>query len=359
MRPSLLDLHAAVTRAAFALALSLLHAAACAAASGTLLISKPVDPRADAWLVDIASGRETPLPRSALAQRRSERNDQWYGSAGSSALVRIDGMGNVDVFDRKTLSRTGGFSLDRLPGVDNPKLTGPLKPSPDGRYLLGYWRPNYRDDEPRLVVFDRSGRVVESGSPYRYERFFASNAFGWLPDGGYLYLAGDKLVLATPGDKVLRSAPVQFPPGVSASGATLEVSPDGRRLLWSMSAERTRRSGEKVTDSLLFVSKLSGSDMRRLTSPSARAREHVFHQLHVSPAWSPGGEAVAFTLRVPNNYAAMPFGGGACQPVYVVPSRQGEVLIDGRDDAAALQMRLPGRTQRVLETCGGVLHWLP
>lgn len=80
------------------------------------------------------------------------------------------------------MRRVAGFALTSVPGVDQPRVYGPVKPSPDRRHLLMYWKKSYRKGKPDLVVIDRTGVVVESGSQLAYDRFAHRNAVAWLPD---------------------------------------------------------------------------------------------------------------------------------------------------------------------------------
>lgn len=185
------------------------------ATEGTMLVAASRESSDDdAMLMELTSGRQRPLPRSAFSRRYSESDDAWYAGAASSVLVRVDGLQNVEFFDRKSLARRGGFSLRNLPGVDSPKFYGPVKPSPDGRYVLAYWKKSYKQTQPIITVFDRGGVVVVSGSPYAYDRFAHRAAFDWLPDGRYIYLAGTKIVAEHGGQR---------------HGASCQSGPPGKR----------------------------------------------------------------------------------------------------------------------------------
>jgi hypothetical protein len=328
-------------------------------AEGALLIAPDPVPRGPQyWIIDSATGRKTALPRSALSQRVSHKRDDWYGGVNSRALVRVDRLDQVDVYDRQTLKRVGGFALHQLPGVRRPSFLGPAKPSPDGRYLLAYWRPDSREDERTLAVFDLEGRIVETGLPYRYDRLSFSGALDWLPDGRYIYLAGDKLVMRTPGSKTVQTAQIRLPPNVTAERAQLQVSPDGRRLLWTMT-DLSRRDAN-VYHRFLYVSNLDGSGMRQLTTLTAKRLGALVPRLHVAASWSPSGEAVVFrvdTIGGPNEVRHMQPG---CPKVFIVPSSATLAVIDDHElppGSPAIVPRLPGRSERLL-SCAASLLWL-
>jgi len=78
---------------------------------------------ADASLLDLAAGELAALPRSDTSLAHSADTDNWSSAMPGTAsddLVRVDTQGNVDIFDRRTMARTGGFSLATLPQVNLP-----------------------------------------------------------------------------------------------------------------------------------------------------------------------------------------------------------------------------------------------
>jgi Tol biopolymer transport system component len=326
--------------------------------SGTLLVY-PGDARpTDAFLVHLSKGRREALPQSKLSNAFSEKDDRWFANNSPNAsaeLVRVDGNGSVDIFERRSMRRVGGFALNRLPGSNQPELYGPVKLSPDGRHLLAYWKKSYRKDKPDLVIFDRNGSIVESGSQFTYDRFAHRNAIDWLPDGRYIYLAGDRIVLQAVGGSKLQIATLSLPPSVSTDGSGIAVSPDGRRMLLSLYASLKDKAGRAVEHGLLFVSDLAGADLRQLTMPSARIQADGIRMSHTNATWSPDGKWVAFAPRQSSAYGAPYFRNG-CPFVTIVSTDAEPVRIDGLRDDDRFHARLPGFIGP-LRTCGG-LTWL-
>jgi len=299
-----------------------------------------------------------------MAAAHTEKVDEWYASAfsGSTAdLVRVDDLGNVVFFDRSTAETTGGFSIDSLPDTDLPDFYGPIRPSPDGRYLLTYFKANYRHDNPIVTVFDRSGNIVESGSQFSYDRFFHSSAVDWLPDGRYVYLAGPKIVVATIGGDTLQVADLVLPSNASTEGAALDVSPDGRRLLLAVPVVLKDSGGLDTNFSLLYTVNLDGSNLRQLTSLSDDAQAAGVRLYHGNATWSPDGELIAFVVQEGDAYGA-PFFRNGCPYVLAVPSDGDQIKIDGFSDPDAYKVfstnpNTLGREE--LRACSSVaMSWL-
>jgi len=279
--------------------------------------------------VDLRSGVGVVLPQSAYARNRSESPDIWSASTSYTSnleLVRVDRAYNVDIFDPSGKERVAGFSLRSLPGVHQPSLQGPVKPSPDGRYLLTYWKKTFRQRAAEIVVFDRTGRIVESGSPYKYERQGYMNSFDWLPDGSYVYLAGSRIVLSAIGSERVKTPELHLPRNVKADG-TLSVSPDGTRIALSLPVLQKDQSGFDATYNFLFTANLDGSALQQLTTLSRSAIDSNLRIGHGGPSWSPDGKWIAFGARVKGG--ASPYFGVECSPVIVVASDARLVPIDG------------------------------
>lgn len=354
----------------FVQGLALAAALACASGNAAtpegLLLVRPssISSEGDGSLVDLHSGRTRMLPRSAVAQRTSGYEDTWFVNSASTSngtLVRVDGRQRIEFFDRSGSTRTGGFSVNDLSGVNQPQLWGPVKPSPDGRYVLAYWKKDYRQEQPKLTVFDQTGRVVESGSKYRYDAQGHNEAFDWLPDGRYIYLAGNKIELTTIGDANLRVAILALPSNVSTRG-TLVASPDGRRLLMTLPTTLKDKAGVDTQFGLLYTSNLDGTMLRQLTMPSARAQATGGKVLHRRSTWSPTGEYVAFAIDAGRAYSVAGFGNG-CPPVTVVPSNGERIPIDGLSDPDSYHLLIQdtkSRTRVPLKACwtAARLTWL-
>lgn len=315
------------------------------------------DPGAGKYLtrLNLQNGQATELPKSEYAGSYLNTHDYWYvGTSGRGDLVREDKNGKVSFHDRTTLAATaGGFDIARLPGTDQPALYGSTRLSPDGRYVLSYFKANYRSDQPTLTVMDRQGAIVESGSPLSYNRFEVRDAIDWLPDGRYVYLAGAQLVIAQPGQGVVGQVPLSLPTGTSLANASLRASPDGQRLLLTL------QTTINATDyGLLYTVNLDGTNLRQLTAPSTRLQQSQVRGFHAGATWSPDGRWIAFAARGVNPAAPGTF--DPCGPVIVLSSDATTFAVDGIADPADRKLTLNGGngTRQVVVDCGGIqLGW--
>lgn len=171
---------------------------------GRLLIE---DGRSEAFVSharDLKTGRSQALPRSPAGEAQTSP-DIWQAGqpGGNGTLVRKDPIGNLAFINGHSLQEDGSISVGPLrdAGLD-PQFQSAI-PSPDGQMLLGYWRP-YGEGKPRLFVISRPMTLRDDGSPLRYPTDEAAYAIDWLPDGRYVYLAGNILVVARPGQGCCR-----------------------------------------------------------------------------------------------------------------------------------------------------------
>ena len=293
---------------------------------------------------DLAAGAQHDLPRSPQSVATG-LYDQWYAnqSTGSTSdLVRVDHYDNVAFFDRHSLAQTGGFSLTNVANTNQPQFWGPVRPSPDGKYLLAYWIPNYQTQTLMLSVFDRQGNVIQSGSPIAYDTKSFYIAADWLPDGRYIFAAGPNFVIATPGDvKDFTVTPLSLPQGTTGP-VELSVSPDGGHIAVALSQAYANSQGQDVQDNVLFVTDLQGQSFRELTTVSQNAAASTIgHSIgHSNAIWSPDGNYIAFTVVYSqDNQGAPPPG---CQPFLVVPSNGQMVSIDGISDPDSMKFSVKG-----------------
>jgi hypothetical protein len=323
--------------------LRLCGAAACAAAvacahaaepprAGAVLLGVPHQYNNDWAIVDLDTGATRLLPFSATTTHGSGW-DYWYAARSARELLRINSTGDVEFFDQATLRRKAGFSLNNLPGTHAPEFFGAARVSPDGRYVLGYWKANTRQDEPEIVVFDRQGHIVQNGSPFRYDTTRNRYAADWLPDSRhYVYLVDDKIIIREVGsDKVLH-VPLRLPPNLGTGMASVAVSPDGKRLAMTLAANMKNGKGGMTPFNLLFVSQLDGSRLHELSRPSDRVLGQGISMGHDSPSWSPDGRWLIFTQR-----DAVPYGAltsvSPCTKVMVLPAEDTQRAIDGEHDS--------------------------
>ena len=329
-------------------ALALAAGACCGApavagppASGSVLVG--VAHRVDAeWaIVDLRSGATRLLPRSRANPHQGGWDLWWASAPVAQTLLRVNSLGDVEFLDRDSLRPVGGFSLASLPGTRRPQFFGDVKLSPDGRYVLTYWKRDIRQEDPELVIFDRQGRIVESGSPLDYEPLPLLGAFDWLPDGRYLYLAGKRIAVRQIGNPKYLVAPLRLPPDVDVNHASVAVSPDGRHLALALAHDIVNGQRVRVGYNLLFLSALDGTGLHQVTQPSAIMLDHGISMGHTDPVWSPDGRWVAFTPRQGGAYGAAHYG-NPCVDVLALPVDTGLATIDGLRDPPSLQLQAGG-----------------
>ncbi len=316
----------------------------------------------DAAELDLAGDTLAPLPRSAHSQATNAQPDTWVANASAgttSDLARIDWNGNVDFFDRKTLARTGGFSLSAIAGTNRPSFWSEVKVSPDAQYILGYWKADYHQSDATLAVFDRNGNVVQQGSPVDYDVQSYWHAFDWLPDGRYVFLAGTTLVTATIGQQVAQTKTVSLPAGVGSQGAELSVSPDGTKFALKLGIGLADAQGNTVGRGLLFVSDSAMTSFQQLTALNARAQADDGGIGHSEPRWSPDGQYIAFSIAFPGT--GFGFSAPGCPEVIVLPATSQSVAIDDLSDPDSEQfVRTNPRTGASSEVryCYANMSWI-
>jgi dipeptidyl aminopeptidase/acylaminoacyl peptidase len=163
----------------------------------------------EVWLVDVESGRETPLPGS----RPGDRMAQWSPDGRSLALLVADGDETVVAVSDP---RSGSRRL--LPGTT--RADGPAEWSPDGS---------------QLVVPRRRGSVLDRSRPYRWTRPFpAADGTGPLEDPPQLSLVD------------VASGEVRWLTDDEWRWSTPRWSPDGGRVAALASQDPTDDVGGQV-----------------------------------------------------------------------------------------------------------------
>lgn len=327
----------------------------------------------DGFVFNLRSGERLALPR-LMASGRNASKDIW--TAGSGPLVlrwysNIGERGKVPlfVFDSRTWRPLGELKVNAQ--FIMPKL------SPDGRYILSFWRnlsEGEGPDDVRLTVFDtRSSRPVKRGS--RLDgKLMLGNLADWLPDGRYVYRAARKLYVSSPtagSDRLLAELPLpdSVITGGSTAGGAVSVSPDGTRLAFTMGESRG-----SSRDTHIWVVNLDGTGLHRLTSaPNPRSGSNFNFG---SPTWSPDGKWVAGVLDMKGAVSAPVFPPGdtiapasqiigttgcGTSPVVVVPANADRVPISwpAFDARYNVKVKAPsGRGVQWLSSCGSIA-WLP
>ena len=315
----------------------------------------------DAAELTLSSGAFLTLPRSDWSLANYAQPDAWTVSnaTGSSGdFVRTDEGGNVDFFDRKTLQRVGGFSLANEPASDSPRFWSNVKPSPDGRYVLAYWKQDYHQEDAVLAVFDRNGNVIQQGSPVAYEVTLYWSAFDWLPDGRYVFLAGPTLVTATVGDLHPEFHGIAPPSGIGTDGAELSVSPDGTQIAAKLGINFPDVAGNPLGRGVLFVTNPTMTTFRQLTTLTDRAMGDGAIG-HSNAIWSPDGNYVAFSIAYPQ--AALALAPPGCPEELVVPANGQSIPIDDIYDAQTLKFMVQKSdgTSAEVRSCYANMSWIP
>jgi hypothetical protein len=304
--------------------------------------------------IDLSTGTSrTSLPRS-LPSEQYDEHDSWTASVGG--YVRRDVTESLTFFDPLTEVQTGKLDPESIPGNDLPEFQGLVRLSPDGNFLLTYFRLNYRSDFPIMTVMRRDGTIVQSGSSYEYDRFWHRYLIDWLPDGGrYVYMAGEAIVLSSLSEGVISHTPITLPTNVTLEGGSLRASPDGKRLLLALG-----NTIEGTVYTVLFTINIDGTGLRQLTKPSERLIKSAV-RMGLNSAWSPDGKWVAFSARGVNPGA--PGFYSPCQPVQIISSSLTEpVTVDGINDPEERQLTLTNADGKktVVEDCAWhEMSWVP
>ena len=308
---------------------------------GVLTLSMSAHP---AQRVTLAAAKIDALPESQAAVHYDER-DSWTSTRGG--LVRLDTTDVLTLFDPTTLQPVGGFDLHNVAGANQPEFKSAVRLSPDGKLLLGYLQLNYQSDNPVITVLDLQGKVVQSGSPYTYDRYWHRHLFDWLPDGRYVYLAGEFIAVADLKAGMVARVAFPLPASITTEGGMLRASPDGKRLLLALG---TNVSGTMYT--LLYTVNIDGTGFKQLTKPSDRVVASGIRMGHGNATWSPDGKWIAFSARGVN--PGTPGFYQSCQAVQVIPSdAAAPVSVDGTDDPADRRLTLTDAQGKktVVEDC--------
>lgn len=296
---------------------------------GRLLMNSPRG--AQAVLLDLKTGLRKDLPHTGGATADS---DNWSVSADGSVTLRWNRDTNtgypLQKFDSSTLQPVGSeATLSSGLGAYDLKL------SADRKYLLAQIEDGFPSFERRLTVLDAATLSVVKRGSLLDGASVTGDPQAWLPDGRYVYLVGRKLYASSPTASTAELLATLNLPFNSTTSSTddvvgqsdLAVSPDGSRIAFTWNSSRASANG--TVDSHIYVAKLDGSELKRVTEV-ADAADPIPHSFG-SPTWSPDGNWLAFGLFVsaatsapvwPGEFSGSKIvGTTGCDvsPLYVVP----------------------------------------
>lgn len=289
-----------------------------------------------------ASAEAQSLPKSQYAVGRGSVNDRWAVSVSNGArsdFVRLSGGHVVDFYARRTPQTlaSGGFDLQALAGTDSPEMLYAPRPSPDGAYVIGYWRANYRDSAPTLTVFDRKGNIVSRIPNTEYDANGVADAVDWLPDGRFVFLADNNLVIGSPKQASLDVVPLSWPATVSYKYASIWASPDGKRVLLSLQTKVKNAEGGDVDDMLLYLVDIDGGNFHQVTTVSKRIGDAGISVAHGRATWSSDGQQILFAVdtKVAITSETLPSWAMGCPVVMSVSALAQRQVVDGWYDPDA------------------------
>ncbi len=306
-------------------------------------------------VLDASSGRVQALPPSERARGGWPR-DRWHRGANGRSLIRVDEFGGVAILAWPSLELLVSFR-PQLGPADERLYVGGVRMSPDEQWLAATLATS--DDESRLRVFDRSGRLLARGPKMQLNR---TPSFDWLPDGRLVFIdqeAPDYLNFYDLRAGQVQSVPIRFPTEVEDSVVGLAVSPDGRQIALNR-ITRFRRSTDVTEHAVLYRFGLEGGLGEALTVPAPAILNSANGLKFWDLTWSPDGQRLAMTVGLSAGaYGAVSLE-SSCPMVALVPVRPGQLTpVVGLSsvDPAAMRVAIKGKPMEVLETCGDFQWW--
>lgn len=323
-------------------------------------------------ILDLASGKLSILPNDP----DKPLHTYWEGDVLSGQMVRYTSDASTRQLDHATVfdvaSLTPLRTLTMWPDFNRLKL------SPDGRYFLSFWHDErlsvFTDEKNPLTVFDAvTGADLKKGSMMDPGIGVTSSPHAWLPDGSYVYMVANKLYKSAPGLRTSTLLAILKLPSNSVldngdmieGNSHLAVSPDGQRIAFSWVEPR----GNDM-DTNIWVAKLDGSDLHRLTRGKT---DSALRYLYGPPAWSPDGKWVlgwlgmAGVTTAPVNpldwsqgWRVIGWTGCGRSPVFVVGLDERDVEISWPDmnDRHVLRARSADGQSSLLLTSCDLAHWV-
>ncbi len=252
---------------------------------GVMLVENPAGVTE---LVNFATGGVQNLPEG-----------YWLVSKpGARFVVNSDYSIGIDLHDSAMLNRIGGFKFRDISGSSYADITPAALPSFDGQYILAYYSPSGSLHTKKMTVFRPDGSIVQSGSAFSYESFYYNDSFDWIPGTHkYVYLAGDRIVVATVGIDIENAKLMQLPANTTSQFADIRASPDGTMLLLTLP---TKIPGSQRPDEyrrLIYVASIADGTVRQLTTLTPAAADSPLTNHHVNAAWLPDGSGFVFRIN--------------------------------------------------------------
>jgi len=269
-----------------------------------------------------------PFPRSVdqsppPAPPPADPRQDWEGTI---ALATCNTRDDQDMF-----CTSSGFTLMR-PGVTDqvilttPYIVGDPAWSPDGKWLAftayAHCAPVPRECPQEIYRMTRFGQSVMQVGPaglYSYSP-------AWSPDGSRIVFASADEIEGPYHLMIMNADGSGLRTLGGLSGGAPAWSPDGRRIAYS----GTDADGYFA----IFMANSDGTVPTQVTFP---AEDGTGWAWDGSPAWSPDGEAVAFTHGV--QYAD---GHGSCQMHSMKPDGSGLVVLTNDSFCASKPVWFPG-----------------
>ncbi len=319
-----------------------------------LLVRDPADTRVDAQVLDLATGQQIDLPRSARAQALGV-SDAWAVSRPTRELIREDGAETVDIFNWPALTLGASFKLATQTSPDEKAKLLRLRMSHDGKYLAAYEFATNSSRKTRALVFNRQGQILLTGS---YQEADGGGGFDWLPDGRLAYFEKGQVLIYDPVQNQSAAVAIQFPPEARAGNENLAVSPDGKTLAVVKWAGLRNSKGETREVPVLYRAPVLGGAVSVVAQASPERIDDPVRLSMLDLSWSADGQWLSFVAQVGDDRYGGGLGVSGCPLAYAVSATASTpTLIDGvRDSDKALRAASTGGGREAVYSCG-LLSW--